>query len=146
MKKKYHEDITIVEKKNEVLLREHRRIYANIELKKQVSLKLDTVETDDLVETLLYGLYYLQEGQAIDRIYSVLTDYNVWHIFLFQHDNGHLKLLKYYHFINTSTEDTLGYVCSFLNIIKETFNPLPTTPNHCNFNKNSCCIFLFITF
>lgn len=116
LKEKYHEDITTVEKKN-VLISEQQQVYANIELKKTFSVSLKRVELDDLVETLLYGLYYLQEGRAIDHIYSVLTDFSVW---LFRHNKceHNLELVHYNHFIDTGMYDTMKYVCSFLNNIK----------------------------
>lgn len=119
----YHEDITIMEKKV-MAISKGERVYCNIELKKTVTMSLRRVEINDLIETLLYSLYYFQEHRATNKIISVLTDYHIWHIFILRYDteNNNLKLLHYYTFSATDTSVIQNYVYSFLKLIKETFD------------------------
>ena len=59
--KAYHEDIVILEKKGVVTIGLQQQVLCCIELKNDVHMMLKSVKISDIVETLLYGLYYIQE-------------------------------------------------------------------------------------
>ena len=119
----YHEDITINDPTKKLIVSTKGRVLCNIELKANVSASLSVLDLNDLVETLLYGKYYLQPGQSWKKIITVLTNYFTWHIFVFSShpDAPELKLLHYYYFSDNSLYGVHNSVRAFLILLKEHF-------------------------
>ena len=82
----------VIHEKQPLTLNLLEQVYCSIEMKKVVSTAWKTLEIDDLVETLLYALYYLQEGKAIEKIISILTDLHTWYIFIFKYEKQKLSI------------------------------------------------------